>query len=299
MNTQAPSTTIFATPHLRIGRFRCPPWHPDFHDTGPIVSGHLIVFPRTSVCIRHPGRPPIVADPNTIMFYNLHQCYQRDCLSAEGDRCEWFAFAPEILINALQPYIPQVVDQPQRPFGFTHVRSTPQLYLRQRQVIEHLAQAGQPDQLYVEESMLLTLAMLVDQIYKTERPVRAQHRRQTHQQQQAIAYAVQETLAIRFQEKILLDQLAAAVYLSPYELCRVFRTHTGCSIHQYLNQLRLCTALETVTDAATNLTELALTLGYNSHSHFTSAFHKTFGVTPSMLRATAKQQQNLRKNLIA
>ena len=295
---QPPSTIIFASPLLQVGRFCCPVTHPHFHDTGPIVSGHLIVFPRTSVYIRHPSAPPIVTTPNLIMFYNLHQTYRRDQLSARGDQCEWFAFAPAILLHALQGYEPQVLDQPDQPFGFTHVLSTPTIYLHQRQVVEHILHAAHPDMLYIEETMLLTLALLLAQVYQ-QRYARPRHPRPaTHRQQLAIVHAIQAELACHFQEKLCLHDLAATVYLSPYELCRVFRAHTGCTIHQYLNQLRLSTALETVLTPGADLTELALSLGYHSHSHFTSAFRKAFGVPPTMLRSRPKLAPNLRKNLI-
>lgn len=282
---QLPSTLLFATSLLKIGRFCCPVVHPQFQDTGPIVSGHLIVFPRTSVYIQYPDAPPIVADPNQIMFYNLHQRYRRASLSADGDRCEWFAFAPDLLISALQEYEPQVVDQPERPFAFTHAPGSPQIYLHQRQVVEHLCRAAQPDILYVEETMLITLSMLLAHVYQYRRRKQRRARPATYQQQIAIVQAIQAELATRFQEKLLLKELAAQVYLSPYELCRIFRAHTGCTIHRYVNQLRLCTALESVTNTDADLTDLALTLGYNSHSHFTSAFRQTFGATPTRLRA--------------
>jgi AraC-like DNA-binding protein len=35
------------------------------------------------------------------------------------------------------------------------------------------------------------------------------------------------------------------------------------------------------------LTELALDLGYSSHSHFTDAFRREFGVSPAAFRAGA------------
>jgi AraC-like DNA-binding protein len=287
----SPSTTIFASPLLRIGTFRCPIDYPHFRDTGPIVSGHLIVFPRTPVRIYHPAAPPIVADPNLVMFYNLYQSYQRDPLSAQGDCCEWFAFSPAILATAFSRYDPQVVDQPDHPFSFTHAPGTAQIYLRQRQVIEHILHTAQPDTLYVEESMLMLLDRLLAHVYQVRRAPQQACRPATQQQQRAIVEAIQAELATRFQEKLLLDELAAKVYLSPYELCRIFRTQTGYPIHQYVNQLRLCTALEMVTASTTPLTDLALMLGYNSHSHFTSAFRKMFSITPTMLRATANPRQ--------
>ena len=191
------------------------------------------------------------------------------------------------MANAFCRYAPQVVDQPDHPFSFTHAPSTPHLYLRQRQVIEHILHAAQPDVFYVEETMLLTLDLLVAHVYQIQGATKKHCRPATQQQQRAIVEAIQAVLATRFQEKILLDELAAKVYLSPYELCRIFRAQTGYAIHQYVNQLRLCTTLEVVTASTANLTDLALTLGYNSHSHFTSAFHKMFGITPTVLRATS------------
>lgn len=296
---QPPSTVIFASPLLQVGRFCCPITHPHFHDTGPVVSGHLIVFPRTCVCICHPGTPPILTTPNLVMFYNLHQIYRRDEVSAQGDRCEWFAFAPAVLLNALQGYEPQVLDQPDQPFRFTHTLSTPPIYLQQRQVVEHILHTVQPDMLYVEETMLLTLSLLLTEVYQQRRLQPRRPRPITQRQQLAIVHAVQTELAMHFQEEVRLRELAAQVYLSPYELCRIFRAHTGCTIHQYLNQLRLYTALETVMRPGADLTELALGLGYHSHSHFTSAFRKAFGITPTMLRARPNLTPNLRKNLIA
>lgn len=296
---QPPSTILFASPLLQVGRFCCPITHPHFHDTGPIVSGHLIVFPRTSVCICHPGAAPIITTPNLVMFYNLHQTYRRDKLSMRGDQCEWFAFAPAILLHALAWYEPQVLNQPEQPFAFTHVLSTPAIYLHQRQVVEHVLHAAQPDVLYIEETMLLILSLLLNQVYQPRDAGSRQPRPATHRQQLAIVDATQAELALHFQEKLCLHDLAAKVYLSPYELCRVFHTHTGCTIHQYLNQLRLNTALETVLTPGTDLTELALSLGYHSHSHFTSAFRKAFGVPPTTLRNRPKLAPNLRKNLIA
>src|SRR4051812_23671158 len=45
-----------------IGQFRCPLEHPSFRDSGP-ASDCIVVFPRSSVWIRHEGSKPFVADP--------------------------------------------------------------------------------------------------------------------------------------------------------------------------------------------------------------------------------------------
>jgi len=60
---ESPSQRIFETGLVSVGRFRCRPSHPHFHDTGP-TRGHLLVFPRETVTITHAGKRPIVADPS-------------------------------------------------------------------------------------------------------------------------------------------------------------------------------------------------------------------------------------------
>jgi hypothetical protein len=75
---------VFASPLLRVGRWRCPADHPHFLDSGP-SSDALFVFPRQSVWIQHDGGRPFVADPNTVTYYNKGQRYRRQQLSEAGD----------------------------------------------------------------------------------------------------------------------------------------------------------------------------------------------------------------------
>jgi AraC family transcriptional regulator len=57
----------------------------------------------------------------------------------------------------------------------------------------------------------------------------------------------------------------------------------GVSLRRYVNQLRLARALIELR-SVDDLTRLALELGFSSHSHFTLAFRRAFGCTPSQFR---------------
>src|SRR5262249_37447049 len=63
-----------------------------------------------------------------------------------------------------------------------------------------------------------------------------------------------------------------------------FQQRTGAPVHRYLTRLRLRASLERLADGETDLTALALELGFSSHSHFTGAFRREFGRTPSAVR---------------
>jgi AraC-like DNA-binding protein len=49
--------------------------------------------------------------------------------------------------------------------------------------------------------------------------------------------------------------------------------------------MRLRLSLERLRDPRANLSAIAYDLGYSSHSHFTMAFRRAFGTTPSEFRA--------------
>jgi AraC-like DNA-binding protein len=88
----------------------------------------------------------------------------------------------------------------------------------------------------------------------------------------------------RFRETLRLDDVARALHVSTYHLCRIFKEETGVPIHRYLTRLRLLEALESLTAGAADLTDLALSLGFASHSHFSNAFRKEFGISPREVR---------------
>lgn len=93
-----------------------------------------------------------------------------------------------------------------------------------------------------------------------------------------------EFLDAHYREDARLDAIARAVACSPFHLARMFRRHTGRSLHAYRTQLRLAEALRRIDEGQRDLLALALDLGFTSHSHFTATFGKMLGVTPAQVR---------------
>ena len=263
---------------VQVGLFQCPLGRADFAEAGPI-KGHLLVFPRTSVCITHDGKDPVIATPNVVMYYNRGQPYRRSPISERGDLCEWFAYGPAVIAEALRPYDMHIEDHWEQPFDFTHAPSDPASYLIQRQIVEHLVKNQEPDWLFVEETSLWVLERALERAFEKKEAPRAAvshfHRK--------LACQIQSILSTRFHETLSLQSLSNELGYSPYHLSHVFRWQTGVSIHQYLNQIRLRTALEMISDGCLNLTQLAVDLGYSHHSHFSLAFRKSFGAPPSQI----------------
>lgn len=86
----------------------------------------------------------------------------------------------------------------------------------------------------------------------------------------------------------LLKELGRQAGCSPFYLSRTFSRHTGLTIPQYLRHLRMHRAAELLRSGRANVTEAALEVGYNSLSHFSVAFHETFGCCPGLYPWGAK-----------
>lgn len=279
---------IYEGAFFRIGQFRRGPKHPNFRGPHQIL-GTLVVFPRTTVTITHAGKAPVVADVNRVMFYNNRQIYSRHKLSDKGDLCEWFGFDPRLVADAIQPFDARVEDHPRKPFTFSNGPSDTTSYLLQRLVVNQIL-AGEPyDPLFMEETVLHILKRVIENSYRQCSVFPSQAR---FAQERDLVEAIQKELALHFEENLSLEQLASHLNYSAFHLCRIFRKHSGQSIHQYRKHLRLRASLEYVTQANTDLTHLALDMGFASHSHFTEAFRKTFGLPPSALRNTPRQSMH-------
>jgi AraC-like DNA-binding protein len=79
-----------------------------------------------------------------------------------------------------------------------------------------------------------------------------------------------------------LEELGKKIGCSHFYLSRIFSAQTGQTITQCLRQLRMDRAAELLRARELNVTEVAMEIGYSSLSHFSAAFHETFGCCPGL-----------------
>jgi AraC family transcriptional regulator len=285
---------VFESGLVRIGAFRCHPSHPDFQDTGP-ASNCCFVFPRTAVQIEHEHEPPFVANPNVVTFYNSGQQYERKAISPDGDRCDWFGIAPTLVRDAARTFDTRVDDRPERPFGLTRGSSSSSTYLLQRNLYRQVT-TGKIESLEVEETVIELLDQVLRSAYSTSRPHSVS---EISSRQRATVRDIETILSVCPEEPMSLRKIAHELDFSAYHMCRLFRRVTGTKLHQYRLRLRLRVALANVLESEQALTDIALEMGFSSHSHFTSAFHREFGITPSWLRSVRPGRSSISNFLIA
>jgi AraC-like DNA-binding protein len=90
-----------------------------------------------------------------------------------------------------------------------------------------------------------------------------------------------------------LEELAAAVNLSPFHFARVFRRVTGMPPHTWLMQQRIARARALLQSGCLPL-EVATQLGFADQSHLSRQFKQVYGVGPGAYRSAG---QSLRKSI--
>jgi AraC-like DNA-binding protein len=269
---------VFASECVTVGEWRCDRARPDFRDTGPIER-HLVAFARTSVRIRHEGGRPFVADATVFTIYNRGQRYTRAAVHPAGDHCDWWAVdAPSAHAIAAQ-IDPHAQDDTRGPFRYACGPADAALYLDQRTLLQRM-RAGDVDPLEAEEATMMIVARALAAARGAWRRMPASHpaHRDLAQDAMALVGAAQC-------ERLTLSATARRLAVTPFHLCRVFRAQTGMPLHRHVTRLRLRAALDALARRDADLTCIALDAGFCSHSHFTSAFGREFGVTPSAWRA--------------
>lgn len=263
-----------------VGEFMCHFDDPFFGGLHFFDHHHMIVFPRTCVKLKLHGYGSLIGSPNLAVFYNRNTVYERTKLDNIGDKCYYFQFDPMLMDELLAEYQPQSNGRRSQTFSFTHALLHREQYLQQYRIVEMILRGRVADRLLIDETAVCLLENLLARSFAQHGVIRKE-KEETSKAHRRLAVAAQELLAHSYDQPLTLDQIAKQLAVSPYHLSRLFRKQVGCTLHQFREQFRLRMAHLRIGDYADNLTQLALDVGYANHSHFTAAFHRTFGFPPS------------------
>ena len=101
----------------------------------------------------------------------------------------------------------------------------------------------------------------------------------THSHTRSILSAI-HSLRDRFAEPVRIQELAAAVHLSPSAFHRQFKSITSLTPLQYQKQLRLLEARRLMVAEEASLETAAFQVGYESSSQFSREYSRFFGMPP-------------------
>lgn len=103
-------------------------------------------------------------------------------------------------------------------------------------------------------------------------------------QNNIISAQVKNFINAHYDEDFTLQDIAAAIHVTPYHLSHVFKEQTGYSPKQYTLRRRLGEAQTLLITTKMSITDIAAAVGYGNPSHFDSMFSKYIGMSPSCYR---------------
>jgi AraC family transcriptional regulator len=234
-----------------------------------------LVFPYRGVFVRHLGRDQAVAEANQVLFFNAGENYRVSHPVAGGDAC--------LSLVISEPLLRELA-----PSALLRTGPTP-AFRRQRlrvdartqglvALLRHSLRQGIAETLEAE-SLALTLS-------RRALGPRTAHTPGGSLGRQRLADRAKLVLASAPARRWTLAAIAAEVGHSPVYLTQVFQQVEGVPLYRYHLRLRLARALELLPQCD-DLTSLSLDLGFYSHSHFSTAFAKAYGYSPSKFRQVA------------
>jgi AraC-like DNA-binding protein len=238
------------------------------------TATHL-VFPYRGAYVRHLGQDDAVAEANQVLFFNQSEGYQVSHPVTGGDSCLTLQVNEEML----RELAPKAL-----------LRDGPTLAFRQQRMpidpraqalvalLRHSLDKGIAEPLEAE-SLALTLVRRTLRPQAVRTPAHGVAR-------QRLVDRVKLLLTSDLSRRWTLAEIAAEVGGSAVYLTQVFQQIEGLPLYRYQLNLRLARALDLMAEYD-DLTALGLELGFSSHSHFTAAFQRTYGRSPSEFRRFA------------
>jgi AraC family transcriptional regulator len=234
-----------------------------------------VCLPYRGLFVWHVGDGDVVGDPNQVLFVSAGESYYvSQPLSSDY---------AELIITPDLEILSELADGHAASLSFHPLfrRRSRRVDLRLQDLrtrFLHSASCGDGNGLVAEESVITLLRWALKADAGTREPSRPTRR---------LIGRTKEFLEANLAGSIRLADVARGVGASPAYLTDIFRRVEGVPLHRYLTQLRLARALVELPHAS-DLTMLALELGFSSHSHFTAVFRRAFGSTPSQFRESTR-----------
>jgi AraC-like DNA-binding protein len=273
---------IFASADVLLGEFRCPTSAADFAIAGKIRN-HVIAFPQSAVWIERERERPFVADPSVATLYTPGQAYRRRAISRMGDYTDWIAVSGAIaraMVTQIEPGDAERDDA----FVHSHAPVGGRLYFEQRRLFSYVA-SKRADPAVIEEAALSIVAAVIETPYAAA--ANLPHRRvavhpRARVRQREIFEEAKAVVIANLEQNLALGQIAARVNVSVHRLCHAFRAGAGIPLYAFRRAVRVRAALGDLPGYRGNLSVLARRYGFSSHPHFSTAFVREFGVSPSV-----------------
>ncbi len=153
----------------------------------------------------------------------------------------------------------------------------PELHHDFQRLTESLAESGPATSLKIQSALLSIIAYFMD------------HAELNYQTDVAAAAPLNLLETIRFidrhlSEELTIQELSGNAHFHPNYFIRMFKKHLGMTPMRYIHERRLEQAQQLLISTDSSVSEIAYRSGFKDVSHFSQAFKKRYGLSPTEYR---------------
>jgi AraC family transcriptional regulator len=246
-------------------------------------AADVVVLPLSGAFIKHlVSGKKLLAEPSQALFFAAGRPYRVSHEVASNDDSLVLEFSADVL--------QEVLTNTTATDNFLSIEANSLLSVRAiaaRSLLWWRLKHQLAEPMEVEETSLGLISSAFVAARRTKRaPYRSAQSRRSLQVESARIALLQNP-----EQKWTLTDLATKVDCSPYHLTRMFRQEIGIPLHQYQLRMRIAKSFNALLDTKDDVTVIALDSGFSSHSHFTSAFRHTVGISPTEFRRSANSKR--------
>lgn len=190
----------------------------------------------------------------------------------------------------LQYDIAPLEEQRLKKLSQTHFTDKDQVYPQLMAIINHIIKGHKrysEDQTYLLMSKIYELAHIleteVDKLDYSKAEIIQRTKKMDRIQ------VVFDYVSTNYKKHITLEDAASISQYSTFYFTRFFKTMTGMTFHDYLTSVRVMAASEQLLKTEDSITEISLTVGFNSVKTFNRVFKMTKSCSPSEYRKLGKR----------
>ena len=232
-----------------------------------LTTTHL-VFPYRGIYVHHMGQAETVAEANQVMFFNESEPYRVSHPVEGGDANLSIRIDEQTLLELVPAEVLRTKGRTLFNRARMRIDARAQLLAA---LVRHRLARGMTETLEAEDLIFSLVSRALGK--------RTSYAASGSTGRQKLVDRAKLVLSSNLGRRWTLAEIGGAVGVSPVYLTQVFRQVEGLPLYRYQLQLRLARALDLLHDCS-DLTGLALDLGFSSYSHFSTTFKQAYGLTP-------------------
>ena len=140
--------------------------------------------------------------------------------------------------------------------------------------------------------LLLDIAELLRTYHANDVPTAALDEREESHEADEYLFNLEVYIQRHYMEDISLETAAKHLHLSPRQIGRLLKSHSGRSFGETLLHQRMWAARELLADPSIPISRIPAMVGYRSYPGFYSSFRKFWGMPPNQFRKQLRQKEH-------